>query len=40
MTTFTVGEKAGQAHRLFLVGPGTYLVFRDTVEELRDFGEE
>ena len=40
MTTFTVGEKAGQARGLFLVGPDTYVVFRNTVEDLRDFGAE
>ena len=38
MTTFTVGEKAAQACGLFLVGPDNYFVFRNTVEELSDFG--
>ena len=40
MTTFTVGEKAAQARRLFLVGPNNYLVFRNTVKELSNFGAE
>ena len=31
---------ADQARGLFLVGPDTYLVFRNTVEELSDFGVE